>query len=152
MNSAFRLDSIPGNCRHCSVKEVGMVECWKRWRQLGVVGECLMANPIAMVALPLVVSLLGFGHFGKPLKADMGQVWFLVAWIVCSLMTTVLLMYLTSPFWSMFYLRQIQRDYGPKTRARVFAWFDSEPHRAEGPLDIPVFAWKCGEGPRPERQ
>jgi hypothetical protein len=105
-----------------------------------------------MLAAPLMVSLLGFGHFGKPLQADMGQGWFLVAWIVCSLVTTVLLMYLTSPCWGIFYLRQIQRDYGPKTRARVLAWFIAVPHQAGDHLDIPMFAWECGEGPKPSRK
>jgi hypothetical protein len=118
---------------------------WTDWRRLGDVGEGLMMNPIALIAPAFLVSATTIGLLGKPYQSVIGAGWSFLAWIGLSLAGTVFVAWATSPLWGMFYLRRIESDFGPKTRARVWEWFGSERELEADSLSLERVAWECGE-------
>jgi hypothetical protein len=120
-------------------------QMWINWRRLGNVGVALMENHLALVGTAFILSASTIGLVGHPYQSVIGVGWFFLAWITLSLAFTILVSMVTSPLWGAFYLRRIEADYGPKTRARVWKWFSSEAEFEADTLSIERLAWECGE-------
>lgn len=124
---------------------MGIKQMWTTWKRLGDVGFGLMKNHIALIGTAFILSASTIGLVGKPYQSVIGPGWFMLAWLILSLVSTILVSMVTSPLWGAFYLRRIEADYGPKTRARVWQWFSSEAEFEADTLSIESVAWECGE-------
>lgn len=124
---------------------MSVMKLYKNWRRLGDVGLTLMANPVALIGPAFIASAVTINIAGTPYKAAMGDGWFLLAWAVLSLIGMVLVAWATSPFWGAYYLHRIGKDFGPKTRARVWELFGVETGTGEDNISIERLAWQCGE-------
>lgn len=129
---------------------MGIKQMWSAWRRLGDVGDALMENPLALIGPAIILSAITIGIVGKPYQSVAGAGWFWLAWFVLSLLGAIVVAWTTSPAWGVYYLRRIEADFGPKTRARVWEWFSSEAELEADSLSIERLAWECGESPAME--
>lgn len=121
---------------------------WSNWNRLGDVGLSLMENPVALVGTSFLACALPIGYFAKVLHEPVGHWWYLLAWLIATLLGTVFMSWLTGPLWGIRYLSKIEADFGPKTRAAVWKWFDPATVRDGMPLSIVGLAMDCGEVPQ----
>jgi len=125
---------------------------WNAWQRLGHVGVTLMVFPGALIGVSFVLSAISIVRFGKPYQDAIGTGLFFFGMIVLSVAATVLLAWLLAPVWGWYYLRKIESDYGPNTRARVWEWFGTANEQDAGSLSIPQIAAECGENNRRHSQ
>lgn len=118
---------------------------WANWSRLSDVGTTLMLNPLALVGPGFILGPLGMKFMQPTLVPMVGLTVFVIACVVVAIVSAILWAFFTSPLWGMYYLRQIERDFGPKTRTGVWDWFGRAPGQDEVPLNMHRIAWECGE-------
>lgn len=63
--------------------------------------------------------------------------------VLAMVLSMVVAHFIVAPLYGLYYLRKVKADFGPMTRAAVFAWFENE--APNGDLDIYAVAKTCGE-------
>ncbi len=126
---------------------IGIRDLWFRWRKLGLVGETLLSNPLSLLGPAFLLSSMGIGYMLIPILDSAGLGWFLWSWSLTSLVGTVIIAWLLSPIWGLYYLYRIGAEFGPKTRMRVRAWFDVHRDYEKYSLNIEKIAHECSELP-----
>lgn len=118
---------------------------WANWNRLSAVGATLMVNPIALVVPGFILGPVAMKFMQPSLLPMLGKGVFAIACVVMAIVSAVLWAWVSSPLWGMYYLRRVERDFGPKTRARVWESFGQAPGQDEEPLNMHRIAWECGE-------
>lgn len=103
------------------------------------IGWCLQANPIAIFACSMVLAVLSIKLIQFVTDNPVNLYNFLLGLVGYSVAAANLIV---APAWGLYYLRAIQRDYGPQTGKAVADLFAR--HQEEH-LNIPVLADGFGE-------
>jgi hypothetical protein len=104
-----------------------------------------LGDPISNVGLPYIASLVVVGLVSKQFKDDLNALLTLGLFVGGALLVTPMIMHYFVPFNGKRILIAIEKDYGPRTRQRVYETFA---HASEGEkivLDIPELARSFGE-------
>lgn len=104
-----------------------------------------LGDPISNIGLPYMGSLIGVGLLVKQYKDELGPLLTMGLFVGGALMVTPLVMRYFVPFNGKRILKAIEKDYGPRTRQRVYDTFVAASVGEKIVLDIPGLARALGE-------
>lgn len=104
-----------------------------------------LGDPISNVGLPYMASLVGVGLVVKQFKEDLNALLTLGLFVGGALLLTPLVMRYFVPFNGKRILKAVEKDYGPRTRQRVYETFANASAGDKIELDIPGLTRSFGE-------
>lgn len=100
----------------------------------------VLGSDLGNAGFPMLLSFLAVGLSVKPFKDDMSVLLLAGLYIGGSLLLGLLLMHFYVAFNGVRILRNVEKDYGPKTRQHVFDVFSAAKPGDKIDLDIPGVA------------